>query len=126
MSDSRAQRVADFIREEGSEIISRRLKDPRIAPMTTITSVEVSGDLSLVKIYVSVMGGQEAREATMTALNKGKGFFRTELGRRLSLRHVPEVVFRLDESMESGARILDILSKLSAGEDLPDSGEPGS
>ena len=118
--------MADFIREEGSEIISRRLKDPRIAPMTTITSVEVSGDLSLVKIYVSVMGDQEARDATMTALNKGKGFFRTELGRRLSLRHVPEIVFKLDESIESGARILDILSRISAGEDVPDSGEPQS
>lgn len=122
MSDSRAQRVADFVRKEGSDIIARRLKDPRIAPMTTITSVDVSGDLSLVRIYVSVMGDQESREATMAALNKGKGFFRTELGRRLSLRHVPEVVFRLDESLESGARILDILSKLSAGEDPFDSG----
>lgn len=123
MSDSRAERVADFVREEGSDIIARRLKDPRIAPMTTITSVDVSGDLSLVRINVSVMGDQDAREATMAALNKGKGFFRTELGRRLTLRHVPEVAFRLDESIESGARILDILSKLSAGEDPSDSGE---
>lgn len=122
MTDSRAQRVADFVREEGSEIISRRLKDPRIAPMTTITSVDVSGDLSVVTIYVSVMGDQEAKDSTMTALNRGKGFFRTELGRRLSLRHVPEISFELDESIDRGTRILGILSKLSAGEDPADGG----
>jgi ribosome-binding factor A len=122
MTDSRAQRVADFIREEGSEIIARRLKDPRIAPMTTITSVDVSGDLSVVRIYVSVMGDQEAKDATMTALNKGKGFFRSELGRRLNLRHVPEITFELDESIDRGARILGILSKLSAGKGPADGG----
>lgn len=122
MTDSRAQRVADFVREEGSEIIARRLKDPRIAPMTTITAVDVSGDLSVVKIYVSVMGDQDAKTATMTALNRAKGFFRTELGQRLSLRHVPEISFVLDESIDRGARILDILSKLSAGQDSADGG----
>jgi len=122
MNDSRAQRLADFIREEGSEIIARRLKDPRIAPMTTITSVSVSGDLSVVKIYVSVMGDQDAKDATMAALNRAKGFFRAELGKRLSLRHVPEINFVLDESIDRGARILDILSKLSEGQDPADGG----
>jgi len=122
MNDSRAQRLADFIREEGSEIIARRLKDPRIAPMTTITSVTVSGDLSVVKIYVSVMGDQDAKDATMAALNRAKGFFRAELGKRLSLRHVPEINFVLDESIDRGARILNILSKLSEGQDPADGG----
>ncbi len=122
MTNSRAQRLAEFVKQEGSEIITRRLKDPGIAPMTTITSVDVSGDLSVVRIYVSVMGDQAAKDSTIAALNRAKGFFRTELGHRLNLRHVPEISFELDESIDRGARILDILSKLSSGQELADGG----
>ena len=125
MSDSRAQRVADFIREEGSEIISRDEGSSDSAHDYHNVGRSVWRSLSREDLRVG-NGRPGSEEATMTALNKGKGFFGQSWGGELSLRHVPEVVFRLDESMESGARILDILSKLSAGEDLPDSGEPGS
>ena len=91
----------------------RQMKDPSIG-FATITDAEVSNDLRHVKIYVSVYGDDEAKEQTLAGLTAARGFVRSELGRTIRLRYTPEVEFRLDGSIEHGARINQIINEISA------------
>jgi len=108
MSVPRTARVREEIKKEASDIIQRRLKDPRIG-FTTVTDVEVSQDLRHVKIFVSVLGSEEAIARTLEALERAKGFIRTEIGRRIRLRHTPEIHLALDRSIERGTRLVQLL-----------------
>lgn len=107
----RPERLAETIKKEVSGLLKDELRDPRIG-FATITGVDVSGDLQYAKIHVSVMGKNEERESTMSALKNAQGFIRKELGKRIRLRHVPEITFKLDESMEHGARMMKLLNEL--------------
>ncbi|OUM88382.1 MAG: ribosome-binding factor A [Bacillus thermozeamaize] len=111
MGRLRANRVAEQIKKELGEIFQKQLKDPRIG-FATVTDVEVTGDLQQATVYVSILGNEEQKRETMVGLEKAKGFIRTEIGKRLSLRHTPEVIFKLDESIERGTRIAQILKQL--------------
>ena len=115
MSRQRTQRVAGSIKEEVSDILRLELKDPRLAKMTSITSVEVSRDLSHARIYVSIYGNGEEQKSILKILVKAAGFIRSELGKRIRLRHVPELEFRLDRSLEYGAHIDHVLRTLDTG-----------
>ena len=106
MSYPRSARVAEAIREEVSEILSK-LKDPRIE-MITVTGVDISPDLRCAVIFASVMNASE-KESTLKVLKKAKGHIRTELGKKLRLKFVPDLEFEWDESIEQGARISKIL-----------------
>jgi ribosome-binding factor A len=108
VTPTRAERLAELIRAEASEIIQRGLKDPRIG-FVSITDVVVSPDLRHAKIFVSVLGDDEVKRRTMEGLARATGHVRSELGSRLAIRFVPEVLFRLDESIERGARISSLL-----------------
>lgn len=121
MTSMRAERLAEVIRTEASEIFQRDLKDPRIG-FVSITDVEVTLDLRHAKIYVSVLGDEEAKRRSMTGLNRAKGHIRSELGRRLALRFVPEIHFRLDESIERGSRIVSLIREVTEGEPHGSSG----
>src|SRR5690606_18575508 len=111
MAVPRTERLREEIKKEASDIIQRRMKDPRIG-FTTVTDVEISPDLRLVKIYVSVLGDEESRERTVEGLERARGFVRTELGRRIRLRHTPEIQFVYDESIERGTRVMQLLNEL--------------
>src|SRR4051812_23863954 len=97
-------RVGEQVKKELSQIIQQEIKDPRIG-FVTITAVEMSGDLQIAKVYVSVMGKQEEKRETLAGLEKAKGYIRSEIGRRIKLRHVPELVFVMDESLEHSEHI---------------------
>lgn len=112
MGKQRRQRVAEEIKKEVSEIIRFELKDPGLGKMTSITDVEVSGDLRYTKIFVSIYANKEEQDKMLRVLHKAAGFIRTEIGKRIRLRHVPEIEFHLDHSMEYGARIDSVLKKL--------------
>jgi ribosome-binding factor A len=112
MSASRAERLAEVIRTEASEIIQRELRDPRIG-FISITGVEVSGDLRHAKIFVSVLGDAEAKRRTMAGLVHARGHIRSVLGARLALRFVPEIAFRLDDSIERGMRVSTLLRRVT-------------
>jgi ribosome-binding factor A len=112
MARVRVSRVAERIKQEMSQILQQELKDPRIG-FVTVTGVEVTNDLSQATVYLSVLGGDEQKEATLAALGKGRGFIRTELGRRIQLRHVPELAFKFDSSIEYGSRIERLLDELN-------------
>src|SRR5260370_26561853 len=104
----RQEMLGELIAAELSELLRTRLKDPRVG-FASITHVEVSGDLRHAKIFVSVMGSAEEQVATMKALKHAGGYLRHELAGRIVLRYMPELVFKLDTSIEQGARILELI-----------------
>lgn len=110
----RQEKLGELITAEVSDLLRTRVKDPRVG-FVSITHVEVSGDYRHAKIFVSVMGNEEERASTMKALKHATGFLRHELASRLTLRYMPEIVFKLDTSIEQGARILDLIREV-AGE----------
>lgn len=111
MGKYRVGRVSEAIKEEVSQILREELKDPRVG-FVTVTGVEVSNDLSYARIYVSIMGDSEQVQESIQALNRAVGFIRSEVGKRVRLRHTPELVFKIDESLERGYKISNLLSKI--------------
>jgi ribosome-binding factor A len=109
----RTERVAALIRREMSDLLSRGLRDQRLArSMVSITNVEVASDLQHCKIFVSVFGSEEDRKLTMAGLESARPHVRGELGRRLQMRRTPEVAFVLDRGLEKGSSVLGLLSRL--------------
>ena len=113
MNDRRQRRVAELIHQEISLLIQRQVRDPRLG-FITVTGVEVTPDLRLAHIYVSVLGGDYEEAQALAGLKSAAGFFRHELGSALSLRFVPELSFRLDKSLEQALRIDQLLDSLPA------------
>jgi ribosome-binding factor A len=114
----RPERVARLMRREIAEILDRRLRDPRLDSMLSVTDVEVTQDLSFARVFVSTLAVGAERERILATLASAAGWVRRELRPRLGLREVPEIRFLLDESIERGARVDEILRKLERGEPL--------
>jgi len=110
----RSQRVSDLIREEIADIIMYRLKDPRIG-FVTVTGVDMTPDLKLARVFVSILK-EEEREETLDALNSSKKFIRGALSKRLKMKFIPVVEFRLDTSTEYGYRIDKLLRDIGGQE----------
>ena len=110
-------RVNGEVQRELSRIISREIKDPRIAPMTSVVAVEVAPDLKSWKAYISVLGDEQAQQDTLAGLKSAVGYIRRELARTINLRNTPEIRFVLDQSIEYGVNmsklIDDVTSSLS-------------
>ena len=110
-------RVNGEVQRELSRIISREIKDPRIAPMTSVVAVEVAPDLKSCKAYISVLGDEQAQQDTLAGLKSAVGYIRRELARTINLRNTPEIRFVLDHSIEYGVNmsklIDDVTSSLS-------------
>jgi ribosome-binding factor A len=100
----RTRQVGEFLREELSDIIRRDVKDPRIGFMS-VTRVEMSPDLRYARVYISVLGTEDERNETLTALRSAAGFIRHHLKPRLRMRQIPELEFRDDRSMEHAEQI---------------------
>ncbi len=112
MSELRATRVAEAIKEEISDILAHHIKDPRIG-FASVVDVFVSQDLRYAKVYISVLGDDSAKEGTRQGLASAQGFIRSEIARRIRLRHVPEISFVLDDSIERGDRISRLLKEIT-------------
>lgn len=112
---TRQEKVKVLLKEEVSDIIRRELKDPRIG-FVTVTDAEVTPDMSYAKVFVSVLGTDEQRQATMQALRSAKGFVRSEFAKRAAMKSIPEIDFRFDESIEHGARIMELLESIKREE----------
>lgn len=85
-----------------AEVIRGEIKDPRIAPMTSVVSVEVAPDLKTCKAYISVLGDEDTQKSTLEGLNSALGFIRTQIARRVNLRITPEIRFLPDRSIAYG------------------------
>ena len=110
----RTQRVDELLRQEIGSIVTRDVADPRVG-FATITSVETTPDLRHAKVWVSVIGQPEEREATVAALRRAMPFVRHELGTRLRIKRIPDLHVHLDDTAERGTRVLQLLSELEAG-----------
>jgi ribosome-binding factor A len=116
MTNKRAIRVGELLKEEISQIVLREMKDPRIG-FVSVTDVEVSGDLRHAKVFISVYGSDKEKEETLEGLQQAQGFVRKLVGERIKIHHTPEIIFRYDDSIENGVHISEIIK------DLKESGE---
>ncbi|HEY6011763.1 MAG TPA: 30S ribosome-binding factor RbfA [Nitrospirota bacterium] len=110
----RSARVSDQMKEEIADILMRKIKDPRIG-FVTVTDVEVSDDLRNAKVFVSIYGGNQ--KETVEGLTSASAFIRSELGHRMRLRRVPELLFRIDATAERGAHIMELLREIEQKKD---------
>ena len=114
----RAQRVADQMQRELSQLLREEVKDPRVGSIT-ITSIEVSADLSHAKVFFTHLAGREQADAAVQALQRTAGFLRTELSHRLGLYSVPQVHFAYDDSIEAGLRLSQLIDEAVAADRKP-------
>jgi ribosome-binding factor A len=111
MASRRQRQVAELLHQEISQLIQHRTRDPRLG-FVTVTGVDVSPDLSLARVHVSVLGDATDTETTLEGLNSAAGYFRRELGQSLSLRFVPKLTFKLDTSLEHSLHIDKLLDSI--------------
>ncbi len=112
----RIERVNELIKEEIAGLLRREIKDPRLGALISITGVQTSQDLRNATVRVSVLGSEEETKQVMLALRHAAGYLRRELGSRLRTRNVPELTFKLDTSIEEGARVLQLLREIQEEE----------
>lgn len=112
MAKERINKINEEVHRELAMII-RQLKDTRIPLMTSVVAVSVTNDLSYAKVYMSVMGDEATQKRALEGLRSAAGYVRRELGRRMEIRHTPELIFELDHSIEHGAHINQIISELN-------------
>jgi len=115
----RLDRLNVLLRQEISDLIRRELSDPRLAEIVSVTRVSTTPDLATATAYVSVMGVDEEKAATMDALSRAAPFIRRQLLSRLTIRRTPDIRFALDESMEEAARVLDLMKHLPESRSEP-------
>lgn len=120
MNNKRVGRISEEIRKVVSELLLTDLKDPRVSAMTSVTEVEVTNDLSYAKIYISVLGSDKDKENTIDGLNSAKGFVRKEISKNLEIRHTPQPLFLLDESIERGVHLSKLIDEISSSADDKD------
>ena len=120
-------RINGEVQRELSNIIRGEIKDPRIAPMTSVMAVEVAPDLKTCRAYISVLGDEEAQKNTLAGLRSAEGYIRRELAHSINLRNTPQITFILDQSIEYGVRmsrmIDDVTKDLHGADATPEDGE---
>ena len=107
----RTNRIDSQIRAELMELLQREMKDPRIG-FVTVTRVETARDLGTAKVWVSVLGTPEEQQSAIKAMTDAAPWLRHQLGDRLTLRKIPQLVIRHDDSIEAGDRVLRLLNEL--------------
>ena len=111
MKSHRPERVANVIRTVVSDAIANKLSDPRIQPMSSVTRVEVSGDLEYAKVWVSVMGDPAVQQRTIMGLHSARGYVQGLLARKLPIRHCPRISFHLDESIKRAVETIRLIDE---------------
>lgn len=119
-------RINGEVQKVLSEIIRGEIKDPRIAPMTSVVQVIVAPDLKTCKAFISVLGDEEAQENTLAGLKSAVGYIRRQLARELNLRNTPEITFILDQSIAYGVTMskkIDEITKADSRDEEKDEEE---
>ena len=115
----RIERINSQLRSEISKMILTDIKDPHISSVVSITRVETTGDMSYAKVFVSVYGSDTDKRNTLKAMSSARGFIQNELLHRLAIRRPPSLSFRLDETIEQGNEILELLDSLDIPPEQP-------
>lgn len=120
----RSGRLGEEIRRIISDLMRKELKDPRIDTLTSVTAVEVTSDNSYATVYLSVLGDEEKKRETLEAFKRAGGFIRNHIGRSIKIKHVPELVFKIDTSLDYGMHISKLIDELHGDErHVTDEGE---
>jgi ribosome-binding factor A len=119
MSKKYQRRVSDLLRTHLTDLLERKVNDPRLQ-MVTITGVTVTSDAARADVHFSVLGGAEAQAEAQEGLQSAAGWLRRELGHRLRLRNTPQLFFHYDPSLERGEHIASILDELGLGGEIDD------
>ena len=112
-SYNRTKRIAEEIKKVISSMLISGIKDPRITSMVSVTDVEVTNDLSYAYVYVSILGGDE--ESTLEGLKSACGYIRREVGKNIKIRHTPEIIFKIDDSLLKGMYMDELIKKVNNG-----------
>ncbi len=123
MPSRRQRQVGELLHQEISRIIQYETKDPRLG-FVTITGVDVSPDMRQARVHVTVFGDKTEVKNTLEGLASGASYYRRRLGQSLSLRHIPELSFKLDTSLEYGLHIEALLDTIQDDSDEPAETEP--
>lgn len=115
MSGSRMRRVDEAVRAVLSETITKQMKDPRVG-FVTVTAVKTSPDLRHARVYVSVLGDDEAREESLVGLRSAHGYLQARVASELRLKHTPTLEFAYDETIDRGLRIGELLDAAGHGD----------
>ena len=110
-------RINTEVQRELSNILRGGIKDPRVAPMTSVVAVEVAPDLKTCKAYISVLGDKKAQEDTIKGLQSAEGYIRRELARTINMRNTPEIRFIMDQSIEYGVNMSKKIADVTKGMD---------
>ena len=108
----RVERLNSLLRQEISDLLQRQVKDPRLGSFISVTSVDIAPDMSYARVFVSRFGSESDKKETIAALNSAAGYIRRELGDRMKARRIPELSFRLDETIEKANNVLRIIDRL--------------
>lgn len=108
-------RINTEVQHELSNILRGGIKDPRVAPMTSVVMAEVAPDLKTAKAYISVLGDEKAQQDTIKGLQSAEGYIRRELARTLNLRNTPQITFILDQSIEYGVNMSKLIDDVNKG-----------
>ena len=119
----RMNRISEEMKKEISSIIQNELKDPRLPSLVSVMSVNVTKDLKIAKVFVSVFGNEEEKKNAISALESAAGFIRRELGHRILIRNTPQLKFMLDTSIEQGAYMLKLINEVTKSDKLKDDSE---
>ena len=114
----RVDRINGLLREEISRLLSREIKDPRLSGLLTITQVRTSSDLRNAKVYLSVLGNDEANTTALQGIQSAATFLRKQLRERLRLKYVPFLTFEIDDSMETSDHIFRLMDQARQESDL--------
>jgi ribosome-binding factor A len=106
-------RINGEVQRELSQLINREIKDPRINQLTSVIAVEVAPDLKHAKVYISVLGDDESRKATLAGLKSASPFMRSQLAKTINLRNTPELEFVMDQSIEYGVNMSKLIDKIN-------------
>lgn len=115
LAGKRAIRVGDQLLREMAELLMLKVKDPRVKG-TTLTGIHLSNDLKNAKVYYSVLGGDQAVREAQAGLDSAKGYIKREIGLRLALKYMPDIIFKHDRTLEMGDQMEKLLKNLKAHE----------
>ena len=112
----RSERTSKLIQREISALLEREVNDPRLITLISVTEVSLSPDLRHAKVFVSTLGNEINKEDMLAGFNKASGFLRRELASHLKLKYAPQLSFHYDDSIERGARLLDLIGRVNTTE----------
>ncbi len=115
MASNRIRRISEEVKKAISVMLINGIKDPRITSMISVTDVEVTNDLRYAFVYISILGGD--KEESLEGLNSARGYIRREVGRQVKIRYAPEIIFKIDDSIERGMYMDELIKSVNKDEE---------